>query len=100
MTKRYHLIEVEESFYITIMLISPVEKILNQLNNKEFRDCDIRWLEDKLDLYCKIALKTFNCYLEIENLRFDENYGIMNSYTRERYIKHFSTILNYFKTLI
>lgn len=47
--------QVIDQFIIEASLIDPISKIVNQLNNGEFRDCDIKWLDAKLEKFTKFA---------------------------------------------
>ena len=46
-----------DQFIIEVSLIDPITKIINQLNNGEFRDCDIKWLDIKLENFVVFAAK-------------------------------------------
>lgn len=85
-------------FIIEVSLISPIEKIISQLNNLEFRDCDVKWLDNKLDGFVNFAAKT----LGIRGLT-PHNEGVkplyMNSYAYDYYSRYFSQLLDYFKSL-
>ena len=83
-------------FIIKAVLIEPISDIIFKLENKEFRDCDIRWLNDKLYKYTAVAAETMGIkFPEIELIEHD---GILNAYTTTRFIKAFMTLLNYFKS--
>lgn len=86
-------------FIIEMTLISPIEKIIDKLNNGEFRDCDIKWLDSKLESFVEFAGKTLgvNCVMpQSENIK--PAYA-NNSYGFNYYKKYFNQLLDYFKTL-
>lgn len=86
-----------DQFIIEVSLIDPINKILNQLKNGEFRDCDILWLDKKLEGFVEFAAKTLNingAMPQIESIKP----AYMNSYAIEYYSKYFNHLLNYFKT--
>lgn len=86
-------------FIIEASLISPIEKIIDQLNNGEFRDCDIKWLDSKLEGFIEFAGKTLgiNCIMpQSESVKpAHANIGYSFNY----YKKYFTQLLDYFKTL-
>jgi len=86
---------VIDSFIIEVSLISPIQKIINQLTSGKFRDCDIKWLDSKLYGFMKIAAETFGIStIYLPNSTFNH----FNSYVTEYYLKYFNGLLNYFKS--
>ena len=89
--------EAINTFIIETVLIDPINDIIFKLKNKEFRDCDIRWLIDKLHKYAAFAAETLGIKFPFISISHD---GVeLNDYTTERFIKAFTTLLNYFKSL-
>jgi hypothetical protein len=87
---------VINQFIIEVTLIDPISKIVNQLKAKEFRDCDIKWLDAKLKNFTEFTCKT----LGLEVILPDDIQGkVLNDYTYSQYIKRFSVLLEYFKSL-
>lgn len=86
-----------DQFIIEVSLINPINKILNQLKNGEFRDCDTKWLDKKLEGFVEFAAKTLNIN-GVMPQRESVKPSYMNSYAIEYYSKHFNHLLNYFKT--
>jgi len=82
-------------FIIHISLIDPIAKISNQLINDEFRDCDIKWLDSKLEGFTQLACKTLGLNI---TLPMPTEGRVMNDYVKGQYISRFNTLLNYFKT--
>ena len=87
-----------DQFIIEITLIDPVTKILKQLENGEFRDCDIKWLDSKLESFVEFTAKTLGIN-GVMSQRESVKPACMNGYAFEYYSKYFTTILSYFKTL-
>ncbi len=88
--------EAINTFIIEAVLIEPINDIIFKLENKEFRDGDIRWLNDKLHKYTAFAAETLGIkFPEFELISHD---GVLNDYTTERFIEAFTTLLNYFKS--
>lgn len=89
--------EIQE-FMIFELLINPIEKILKQLENKEFRDCDIKWLNGRIHTFITIAAETIGVNppngLELEN-----DHRVMNDYMIDWYHERFTKLLNYFKSI-
>jgi len=88
--------EVINNFIIETVLISPIEKILSQLNNNEFRDCDIKWLDVKLKNFIDFAAETL--YLQTPSLPEREEFKTFNAYVKNHYTEKFQILLNYFKS--
>lgn len=90
--------EVIDQFIIDVVLIDPIKNIINLLKTDKLRDCDINWLDKKLDNFMKFACET----LMINGLtRSDfgsKNDKILNTYTRTQYLKYFTALLNYFES--
>lgn len=87
-----------DQFIIDVSLVDPIEKILGQLERGEFRDCDLKWLDAKLDGFVEFAAKT----LDIKGImpqRESVKPAYMNDYAAKYYKKYFNTLLQYFKTL-
>ena len=88
-----------DKFIIEVSLIDPVSKIVNQLKNREFRDCDIRWLDTKLEKFTEFACKTLRITATIQNQVESERSGIVsNDFVVTQYIRRFITLLEYFKS--
>jgi hypothetical protein len=86
-----------DQFIIEVALIEPIEKIINLLDNRELRDCDIKWLDKKLENFIEFAAKTLGITAIMPSQR--ERFTVLNNYVRNQYKKKFCTLLNYFKTL-
>lgn len=88
--------EAINTFIIEAVLIEPISDIIFKLNNKEFRDCDIRWLNDKLGKFTAFAAETLGIKFPFKSISHD---GVkLNDYTTARFIEAFTTLLNYFKS--
>jgi len=88
--------EAINTFIIETALIDPINDIIFKLKNKEFRDCDIRWLVDELYKYTAFAAKTLGVKFPFKSINHD---GVkLNDYTTARFIKAFTLLLNYFKS--
>ena len=89
--------EAINTFIIETVLIDPISDIIFKLKNKEFRDCDIRWLIDELRKYTAFAAKTLS--IKFPEIKLISNDGVkLNDYTTARFIEAFTTLLNYFKS--
>ena len=89
---------VIDQFIIETSLINPIEKIISQLKNGEFRDCDIKWLDSKLENFIEFAAKTLGINAIMPNKLDSETFTILNNYALKYYKDKFNTLLNYFKT--
>jgi hypothetical protein len=88
--------EAINTFIIKEVLIEPISDIIFKLKNKEFRDCDIRWLNNKLYGFTAFAAKIQG--VELAEFELISNDGVLNDYTIARFIEAFTTLLNYFKS--
>ena len=80
---------------IDVQLIDPLSKIISKLQNGEFRDCDIKWLDNKLADFTQFAGKTLGLTLIKPE---PTQHTILNTYITTQYINRFQTLLDYFKT--
>jgi len=90
--------EIVNDFIIRQTLVRPIEDILNKLDNGDFRDCDIKWLDAKLEKFMAFAAETLRLP-KVPNVP-KEDFQIMNSYVYNYYSKYFTGLLNYFKTFL
>ena len=88
-----------DQFIIDVSLISPIEKIMLQLKNGEFRDCDIKWLDTKLANFIEFAAKTLGINAIMPSQLCKDRFTVLNDYAVNQYFEKFKTLLNYFKTL-
>ena len=88
--------EAINRFIIEAVLIDTINEIIFKLKNKEFRDCDIRWLNDKLNKFTAFAAKTLG--IKFPEIELISNAGVLNDYTTARFIEAFTRLLNYFKS--
>lgn len=88
-----------DKFILDVLLIEPIQYVIDGLNNGEFRDCDIKWLDNKYQNYVKIASETlgiaFPTQIE-EDYKFKRT--VLNDYVTKYYIDRFTILLNYFKS--
>jgi len=85
-----------QQFIIETVLINPVKDIVSKLENKEFRDCDIKWLNDKLYNFTNFAAETLG--KKFGRIDLVNNDGLLNEYKTNEFLKAFRTLLNYFKS--
>jgi hypothetical protein len=87
-----------DQFIIETTLIDPIAKIINQLENGEFRDCDIKWLDKKLEDFIKFAAETLGIKGIMPSSLNRESFTTLNDYVKGQYLTRFTTLLNYFKS--
>jgi hypothetical protein len=85
---------VIDNFIFEMTIITPLNDIITKLENREFRDCDINWLNDKLNKYTELALEVLGRKINLGKV-VD---GIMNDNNRERFLSYFNTLLKFFKS--
>lgn len=85
-------------FIIQVTLLDPIQKIIDGLKLRTFRDCDIGWLDNKLHTFIDLAVKTLDINLPpMIDTRQDR---IMNDYTiHEHYLTRFIKLHDYFTSL-
>jgi len=88
---------VLNSFIIEVQLINPITKIVSQLENKEFRDCDIKWLDSKLEGFINLTCQTLGVQTSIVSKSESVSPKYMGGYAIEYYTKYFNMLLDYFK---
>ena len=85
-----------DNFVIQVFLLDPIEKIISQLKNKEFRDCDIDWLNKKLETFVELACQTLGEKVTLPSQISTEDYKILNNYLYKKYLNYFQILLDYF----
>lgn len=82
---------------IYALAIWPIENIVKKLGDRDYRDCDIKWLNEKLKTYTSIAAKTI--HLKIAGIKPLPE-GMLNDYTYDRYTRYFTILLKHFRSYI
>lgn len=90
---------VIDQFIIEVSLVEPVSKIIDQLKNGEFRDCDIKWLDAKLEKFTEFACKTLGINAIMPSQVESEKATTLNNYVVTQYLTRFNTLLQYFKSI-
>ena len=81
----------EQAMYY-LLIINPINEILEGLNQNKFNDNSILYLNQKLEIYTNNLLKILNI-----NFRVGEKIeGKINDYNKQRFIKYFSFIKEQF----
>lgn len=80
-----------------LILIEPLKKIISSLEKGGYRDCDIKWLNEKLEKYTNFTMETLNKNIKVGKLVSDD--AVMNTRVKNRFLKCFKTILNYFESV-
>ena len=86
-----------DQFVINAIIIEPISKIIKSLENKEYRDCDIKWLNKKLFNYTEFAAKTLG--INFNNEQIVDNNSSMNDHCYDKFLQAFRTLLEYFKSI-
>ena len=86
-----------DQFVINAIIIEPISKIIKSLENKEYRDCDVKWLNKKLFNYTEFAAETLGSKFNNEQLVADDS--LMNNYCYNKFLQAFKTLLEYFKSI-
>ena len=86
-----------DQFVINAIIIEPISKIIKSLENKEYRDCDVKWLNKKLFNYTEFAAETLG--INFNNEQIVDNNSVMNDHCYYRFLQAFRTLLEYFKSI-
>lgn len=81
---------------IPIAANDTIEDIIAKLDANKYRDCDCKWLNEKLQQYMTIACESFGLASIVKGPI--EEIGRINTYSYLHYKKYFSCLLEYFKT--
>lgn len=88
-----------QDFIISTVLITTIDKIINGLENGIYRDCDIKWLDSKMNAFIEFAAKTLGVVVNMPERDLKASFATLNSYVLNYYHSRFNTLLNYFKSL-
>ena len=86
-----------DQFVINAIIIEPISKIIKSLENKEYRDCDVKWLNKKLFHYTEFAAETLG--INFNNEQIVDNNSSMNDHCYDRFLQAFKTLIGYFKSI-
>lgn len=89
-----------QQFIIEMTLIDPIKDIISKLNKGEFRDCDIKWLDIKLENFISFACETLNINFTKPSQLFGETFKYINDYSKTKYLERFELLQKYFTTFI
>lgn len=87
-----------DQFIIDTLLIDPITTIIDKLNKSEYRDCDIKWLDEKLYEYMVLSAKLAGLNVSVSRPLDDKKPTIMNQYAVDYYLRYFSKLLEFFKS--
>lgn len=86
-------IDIINKFIIQVVLVTPISAIVSKLKNREYRDCDISWLNSKMEAFTLLACETLHLYICLS----ENDATTMNDYTTNQYVDRFTVLLGYFK---
>jgi hypothetical protein len=85
-----------DQFIIDTLVINPIKDIIDKITKQEFRDCDIKWLDERLEQFTIIGGETI--YVKIHNDLKNTDFTVLNKYVYNYYCEKFNILLEYFKT--
>ena len=85
-------------FMIDMTLIEPIKNIIKKLHNKEFRDCDIKWLDNKLKTFVELAATNLGLRVGIIEQPESAKPKSIGEYATNYYLGYFNQLLSYFET--
>lgn len=86
----------KDDFYIEILLIDPVDKIIKALEAGLYCDNDIPWLDKQLQKYSGIACKIVDAKITPPD---ETGFCRLNEHTTSKYLEYFNLLLSLFKTV-
>lgn len=78
-----------------VAINEPIKKIISGLENKEFRDCDTEWLNEKMVRFTQYAVLA----MDVKVVVTTPERPILNDHNRNLYIENFKTLLEFFEKL-
>lgn len=85
-----------DNFIYTAVLINPIKDITSKLSGNNFRDCDVAWLNNKLVKFTEFAAQTLGHKITLPETVIG---GVLNDYTKSRFIEAFTALLKYFESI-
>lgn len=86
----------KDDFYIEVLLIDPVDKIIKTLEAGLYRDNDIPWLDEQLQKYSAIACKIVDAEITPPD---ETGFCRLNEHSKSKYLEYFNLLLSLFKTI-
>ena len=86
-------------FIINVKLVDPINNIVTGLNAGTYRDCDIKWLDNKLEAFISFAAETLGVKGLLPSNVCASGFTVLNDYNKQYYLSKFTTLLEYFKSL-
>lgn len=84
------------TFIIDVSIIDPLQSIIDRLEESKFRDVDIPWLNEQLKKFTKIAIESLGHKKTLPPI---PKFYLINTYVTEWYVKNFTILINFFKSV-
>lgn len=102
MTKKIETMTDEQantffSFFIKIKVLDPIQTILHKLENCEYRDVDVKWLNHQMIKFSNLAMDIMGHKEHL--IKTDEIVinGVINSYNYKRFRDNFIILKDFFE---
>mgnify|MGYP003344020036 CR=1 FL=1 len=81
---------------LKILITDKIEEIIKNLENNNYGDKSISFLEKELEGFCALALKIMNVKLHIKRSKIT----ILNDHNKNQYLSYFNKLLNFYNNFI
>ena len=95
MTTQQEKDQLIDEIMLHVVVTKPLEDIVKGLENGEFRDCDIDWLDTKRMEFVNIAVKALGKDIP-QDFKVDKVVGKMNDRNKEMFLQHFRILQKFF----
>lgn len=83
------------------MFINPISAIIQNLENNQYFAKDIKFLENELRRFMRLATETLNIKfkLNLPKITMDRDISdnCLNDYVKQKYLNYFNKLLEFFK---
>ena len=89
--------EIKDFLLIEFTVIAPLKDIVKNLEANIYRDSDHGFLKDQLNYFTDMAVKSTKMDFDVKKYVDAESSDVLNESTRNKYLKYFKTLLEFFK---
>lgn len=97
--KKYDVNEIKKYLLLEFCYIRPLHNIVKNLEDNIYNDSDMDFLNSELKKYTEVAVKGVQIDLGKFNIPETGVGGNLNQENKKRFLKYFTILLDYFKSL-
>ena len=97
----------KEKAFIILAAITPIEDIILKIESNNFRDCDINYLDEKVQAFTSVALQSLHINIVIPkhvakdvNKHSKDYYLPINDNRKDYYLRIFRVLLKHFRKYV